>query len=100
MGIPNSTVVQLQTEGLDGVENLADFDKETIAGIASCLRCPVGRIADPDPEQAAAGATIPTPAFVFGAKSQQRLIVSTKLHLGGNLSNMYIILAVITESLR
>ena len=30
MGIPNSTVVQFQTEGLDGVEDLADFDKETI----------------------------------------------------------------------
>ena len=27
----------------------------------------------------AAGATIPTPPFVFGAKSQQRLIHSTKL---------------------
>jgi hypothetical protein len=30
MGIPNMTVVQLQAEGLDGVEDLADFDKETI----------------------------------------------------------------------
>ena len=38
----------------------------------------MGRIADPNPG-AAAGATIPTPPFAFGAKSQQRLIVSTKL---------------------
>ena len=37
MGIPNSTVVQLQTEGLSGIEDLADFDKETIEGIASNL---------------------------------------------------------------
>ena len=36
------------------------------------------RIADPNPG-AAAGATIPTPSFVFGAKCQQRLIHSTKL---------------------
>ena len=32
-----STVVQLQTEGLSGIEDLADFDKETIEGIASNL---------------------------------------------------------------
>jgi hypothetical protein len=43
MGIPNSTVVQLQTEGLDGIEDLAVFDKETIEGIASNLRKPAGR---------------------------------------------------------
>ena len=78
MGIPNRTVVQLQTEGLGGVEDQADFDKETIEGIASNLRRSVGRIADPNPG-AAAGATIRTPPFAFGAKSQQRLIVSTKL---------------------
>ena len=37
MSIPNRTVVQLQTEGLDGVEDLAEFDKETIKGMASNL---------------------------------------------------------------
>jgi hypothetical protein len=78
IGIPNMTVVQLQAEGLDGLEDLADFDKETIERIASNLRRPAGRIADPNPG-AAAGATIPTPPFAFGAKSQQRLIHSTKL---------------------
>ena len=78
MGITNSTVIQLQTEGLNGVEDLTNFDKETIEGIASNLRRPVGRIADPN-LGAATGATIPTPPFVFGAKSQQRLIHSTKL---------------------
>jgi hypothetical protein len=30
MGIPNRTVIQLQIEGLNGVEDLAEFDKETI----------------------------------------------------------------------
>jgi hypothetical protein len=37
MGIPYRTVVQLQTEGLSGVDDLAEFDKETIKGIASNL---------------------------------------------------------------
>jgi hypothetical protein len=62
MDIPNRTVIQLQTEGLSGIEDLAEFDKETIEGIASNLRHPVGRIADPKPG-AAAGAMIPTPPF-------------------------------------
>ena len=38
----------------------------------------MGRIADRNPG-VATGAMIPTPTFVFGAKSQQRLIHSTKL---------------------
>ena len=78
MGITNRTVTQLETEGLTAVEDLAEFDKETIEGMASNLRRPAGRIADPNPG-AAAGATIPTPPFAFGAKSQQRLSHATKL---------------------
>ena len=68
MGIPNQTVVQLQTEGLNAIEDLAEFGKETIEGMASNLRRPAGRIPDPSPG-AAEGATIPTPPFAFGAKS-------------------------------
>ena len=78
MGIPNVTVVQLENEGITGVDDLVEFDKETIEQIAANLRRPAGRVPDPNPG-AAAGATIPTPPFVFGAKSQQRLIQSTKL---------------------
>jgi hypothetical protein len=37
MGIPQETVVQLQAEGIAGVEDLSDFDKETIEQIASNL---------------------------------------------------------------
>ena len=78
MGIPNATVVQLQEEGIDNVDNLADFDKDTIEQIAANLRCPAGRIADPNPT-AVAGAAILTPPFVFEAKSQQRLNHAAKL---------------------
>jgi hypothetical protein len=69
MGIPNRIVVQLQTEGLNAVKDLAEFDKETIEGMASNLRRPAGRIADPNPG-AAEGATIPTPPFAFGANNK------------------------------
>jgi hypothetical protein len=78
MGIPNATVVQLQEEGIDTVDDLAEFDKETIEQIAANLRRPAGRIADPNPG-AAEGATIATPPFKFGAKSQQRSTTATKL---------------------
>ena len=43
------------------------------------MRKPGGRIADPDPN-AADGATIPTPAFTYGAKSQKRLAVACDLN--------------------
>ena len=78
MGIPNVTVVQLTEEGIAGVDDLVEFDKDTIEQIAANLRRPAGKVPDPNPG-AAVGATIPTPPFVFGAKSQQRLIQSTKL---------------------
>ena len=78
MGIPHETVVQLQAEGIAGVEDLTDFDKETIEQIASNLRRPAGRVPDPNPG-AAAGATMATPPFVFGAKSQQRLTHATNI---------------------
>ena len=68
-GIPNATIIQLQQEGITMVDDLADFDKDTMEQIAANLRWPAGRIPDPN---ATAGATIPTPSFVFGAKSQKR----------------------------
>jgi hypothetical protein len=79
MGIPLTTVAALQGEGISLVDDLGDFDKETIEQIAANLRRPAGRVPDPNAAVAAAGGTIPTPPFVFGAKSQQRLITATKL---------------------
>jgi hypothetical protein len=64
MGIPHATVIQLQDEGISTVDDLADFDKDTIEQIAANLRRPAGRVPDPNPA-AAVGATIPTPPFVF-----------------------------------
>ena len=66
MGIPHTTVIQLQTEGITTVGDLADFEKDSLQQIADNLHCPGGRIPDPD-TNTAAGATIPTPTFTFGA---------------------------------
>ena len=46
--------------------------------ISQNLRRPRGRIQDPDPN-AAPGATMPTPPFILGAKSQIRLIAACDL---------------------
>ena len=73
MGIPNETVVRLQAEGITTVDDLVDFDKDTLQTAADNLRRPGGRIQDPEPG-AAVGATIPTPPFMFGAKSHKRLL--------------------------
>lgn len=78
MGIPHSTVIQLRAEGIQAVGDLVDFDKDTLQQIADNLRRPGGRIPDPAPN-APEGATIPTPPFVFGAKSQKRLLVACDL---------------------
>ena len=78
MGIPHATVVQLQNEGITHPDDLVDFDTDMIKQIADNLRRPAGRIPDPTPG-AAAGATIPTPPFVFEAKSIMRLTAATKL---------------------
>ena len=78
LGIPHETMVQIQREGIQSVADLADFEKQELQQLADNLRKPGGRIADPNPN-AAAGATIPTPAFTYGAKSQKRLTVACDL---------------------
>ena len=78
MAIPHATVLQVSHEGIDTVSDLAEFDKSPLKQIADNLRRPGGRIADPSPG-AGAGATIPTPPFVFGAKSQMRMEVACNL---------------------
>ena len=78
LGIPHETMVQIQREGIQSVADLADFEKQELHQLADNLRKPGGRIADPNPN-AAAGATIPTPAFTYGAKSQKRLTVACAL---------------------
>ena len=78
MGIPHTTVIQLCAKGIEAVTDLVDFDKDSLQQLADNLRRPGGRVPDPNPG-APAGATIPTPPFVFGAKSQKRITVACDL---------------------
>jgi hypothetical protein len=67
MAIPNATVMELVNEGINTVDDLAEFDKETIDQIANNLRRPAV-------EPAAGGHH-----FVFGAKSKKRLKIACEL---------------------
>ena len=78
MGIPHATVIQLRAKGIEAVADLVDFDKESLQQLADNLRCPGGRVPDPNPG-APAGAAIPTPPFVFGAKSQKCIAIACGL---------------------
>ena len=78
MGIPHATVLQLQSERVTLVSDLADFNKDSLQQLADNLRCPGGRVLDPNPA-AQPGSTIPTPPFVFGAKSERRITVACDL---------------------
>ena len=71
-------MVQMQLEGVQSVADHADFEKDSLQQLADNLRKPGGRIPDPDPNTAA-GATILTPAFTYGAKFQKRLTVARDL---------------------
>ena len=78
MGVQHAMVVQLAQEGIQSIDDLADFDKEALQQLADNLRCLGGRVPNPDPG-AAVGETTPMPAFVFGAKSQKRLGIACEL---------------------
>jgi hypothetical protein len=49
MGIPHPTVAQMQAEGITNIQELADFDKESLQQLAENLRRPGGRVPDPNP---------------------------------------------------
>ena len=71
-------MVKMQHEGIQSVADLAGFEKQSLQQLADNLRKPGGRVPDSDPN-AALGATIPMPAFTYGAKSQKRFTVACDL---------------------
>ena len=73
MGISDETVVQLGNEVIMTVDDMVDFDKDTMQQVADSLQRPGGRIPDPTPN-VAPREKIPTPPFLFRAKSQKQLL--------------------------
>ncbi len=63
METPHEASIQLQQEEIDTVDDLVDFDKDTLKQVADNLRHPGGQVPSSDPN-ADVGATILTPRFV------------------------------------
>ena len=78
MALPAATFAQLALEGITSPDDLTGFDKDTMKTVADNLRNPGGRIPNPDPN-APPGSTIARPPFVFGAKSNKRLLEACDL---------------------
>ena len=47
MGVQHATVIQLALEGIQTVDDLADFDKEALQQLADNLHRPGGRVPNP-----------------------------------------------------
>ena len=71
MGIPHATTLQFQLGGISDIKDLSDFDKDSLKQLTDNLHHPSGCITNQYPVTVA-GASIPMPSFVFGAKSQAR----------------------------
>ena len=86
MAILNDTVVQLVNEGIFNMTNPLYFDKDTLQKISDNIYRPVGMVPGPDyippvplPETPPPILTIPTPSFIFCAKSQKHLLIACDL---------------------
>ena len=69
MEIPHTTVIRIQHEEVNNVKCFGDFDKDTHKKVTKNIETPCGCIPDLN-SGAAMVAMIPTPLFLFGAKSQ------------------------------
>ena len=78
MALNQQTFQRLVHEGIQVINDLVDFDEDSLKQVAENLRRPAGRMADPTPG-AVVGATIPIPPFAFGAKSHTRMVAATEL---------------------
>ena len=73
MGVPHATVMQFQLEGISGVDDLADFDKDSLKQLADNLHCLGGCIPDPNPA-AVAGAIIPNASFHIRGQVTSKIV--------------------------
>ena len=73
MEILVATIVHLVQEGIEHPDYLQDFDKDSLKDFANNLRNPGGRFPNPDPN-AQANMNILNTTFIFGAKSQKKML--------------------------
>eukprot|EP00957_Ditylum_brightwellii_P204172 15338009-Ditylum_brightwellii.AAC.1 len=77
--IAKEMLVQLGKEGIKVVKDLAEFSKEIWKQVAENLKHPGGRMKNPDRETNQSHATVPQTLYLFGARTQKRLLKASEL---------------------
>eukprot|EP00957_Ditylum_brightwellii_P028418 2145755-Ditylum_brightwellii.AAC.1 len=79
MKVAKETLEALKKEGIQEAEDLAEFTKETWKQVADNLKCPGSQMKNPDKEADKNHVTVPQTPYLFGAKTQKRLLEASKL---------------------
>eukprot|EP00957_Ditylum_brightwellii_P067100 5092909-Ditylum_brightwellii.AAC.1 len=77
--VTKETLVQLGKEGIKEVKDLAEFSKDIWKQVAENLKCLGGQTKNPDREANQSHATVPQTLYLFGARTQKRLLEASKL---------------------
>eukprot|EP00957_Ditylum_brightwellii_P190963 14540494-Ditylum_brightwellii.AAC.1 len=73
MEVSKETLAQLDQEGIKKVEVLVEFSKDNWKQVAENLKCPGGRIKNPDKEKGNNNPSmIPQTPSLFGVRTQKR----------------------------
>eukprot|EP00957_Ditylum_brightwellii_P012988 981462-Ditylum_brightwellii.AAC.1 len=79
MEVTKETYVQLGKEGIKEVKDLAEFSKEIWKQVAENLKRPGGWMKNPGRETNRSHATVPQTLYLFGARTQKRLLEASEL---------------------
>eukprot|EP00957_Ditylum_brightwellii_P094087 7163172-Ditylum_brightwellii.AAC.1 len=75
MEVAKETLAQLGKEGIEELEDLAEFSEEICKQVAENLKCPGGRMKNPNKKKDNNNlATVPQTLYLFGARTQKRLL--------------------------
>eukprot|EP00957_Ditylum_brightwellii_P158997 12101843-Ditylum_brightwellii.AAC.1 len=79
MEVTKETLAQLGKEGIKDVEDLAEFSKEIWKQVAENLKHPGGWMKNPDREINQNHSAVPQTLYLFGARTQKRLLEASEL---------------------
>eukprot|EP00957_Ditylum_brightwellii_P063125 4791679-Ditylum_brightwellii.AAC.1 len=80
MEVNKEMLIQLGHRGIKKVEDFAEFGKENWKQVAENLKCPGGRMKNPDKEHSNENpSTVAQTLYPFGVRTQKRLLEALEL---------------------
>eukprot|EP00957_Ditylum_brightwellii_P180533 13752328-Ditylum_brightwellii.AAC.1 len=79
MEVAKEMLVQLGKEGIKEIKDLAEFSKDIWKQDEENLKCPGGRMKNPDRKVNQSHAKVPQNLYLFGERTQKRLLEASKL---------------------